>query len=90
MFTDLHLDLDDDLFLFQKFESLAKIWEFYEIHSTIPRKLLSYGYWNNGEGLVIPNPSKWSRRGNLEVVSVFCTLVTSFTCMRQKIYVCVK
>ena len=66
--TDMHLDFDDDLFLFKNFENLVKIWEFYEIHSTIPRKLLSYGHWNNGGGLVIPKPLKWERRGNLEVV----------------------
>ena len=68
MFTDLHLDLDDDLFLFKNFENLVKIWEFYEIHPTMPRKLLSYGFWSNGERLVIPKPSKWARRGDLEVV----------------------
>ena len=68
MFTDLHLDLDDDLFLFKNFENLVKVWEFYQIHSTMPRKLLSYGFWSKGEGLVIPKPSKWARRGDLEVV----------------------
>ena len=74
MFTDLHLDLDDDFFFFKNFKNVLKIWEFYEIQSSIPRKLLPYGYWNIGEGLVIPIPVKWERRGDLEVFQiVHCT-----------------
>ena len=80
MFTDLHLDLDDDFFFYKNFKTVLKIWEFYEIQSSIPRKLLPYGYWNIGEGLVIPNPLKWTRRGNLEVVIfyIFVRLIYKF------------
>ena len=44
------LDFDDDFFLY-KMKSLQyeiiliELWEQYEIHGTIPRKLLHYGNW---------------------------------------------
>ena len=65
---DLPLDLDDDLFLFSKLKdgSSISIWEFYEIHPSIPRKLLEYGQWTSG-GLSLNKEKKWNRRRDLEV-----------------------
>ena len=42
-----NLDLDDDLYLFEERGDLLKIWEFYEIDSSLPRQLLPYGMWND-------------------------------------------
>ena len=64
---DMPLDLDDDLFLFQKFGKLTMISEFYEIHSSRPRKLLHYGTWSDEFGVEIIKDQKWTRRQNLEV-----------------------
>ena len=70
---NLKLDLDDDLFLYSISnegnldEISIRIWEFYEIHSTHPRKLNSYGNWNTINGLNVTRDDKWKRRQNLEV-----------------------
>ena len=64
---DMPLDLDDDLFLFQQIGKMTVINEFYEIHSSRPRKLLHYGTWSDEFGLEILNDQKWTRRQNLEV-----------------------
>ena len=67
----LQLDLDDNLFLYNassiKNLNEISIWEFYEIHSSLPRKLNFYGNWNNNDGLNVSREIKWSRRKNLEV-----------------------
>ena len=64
----LPLDLDDDLYLFKKTEKNFQIWELYEIHSSLPKQLLSYGSWNSSYGLKIMEPQKWIRRNNLKVI----------------------
>ena len=75
---DLQLDLDDDLFLYfstkrtnnageKNNHELFSIWEFYEIHPTLPRKILQYGNWSSVEGLALTKVNKWVRRRNLEV-----------------------
>ena len=72
---NLELDLDDNLFLYSishqgnSDDTLISIWEFYEIHSTLPRKLNSYGTWNSINGLNVTSDDKWKRRHNLEVSS---------------------
>ena len=73
---DLPLDLDDDLFLFSKLKdgSAISIWEFYEIHPSIPRKLLEYGQWTSG-GLSLNKEKKWNRRRDLEVGTQVCLLL---------------
>ena len=68
----LQLDLDDNLFLYnassiENLNEIVSIWEFYEIHSSLPRKLNFYGNWNNNDGLNVSREIKWSRRKNLEV-----------------------
>ena len=70
---DLSLDLDDDLYLYsKKFSSsgVISIWEFYEIHSSVPRKLLAYGNWNSVNGLFVFDEVKWNRRKNLDGLSL--------------------
>ena len=67
---NLPLDLDDDLFLYttsMNHLTELSIWEFYEIHSSLPRKLNFYGNWNINDGLNISKEIKWNRRKNLEV-----------------------
>ena len=66
-----NLDLDDDIYMFEEDdEGEIKLWEYYEIHPTIPRKLLPYGNWNDNGGLSITEKFKWIRRRNLEGVKL--------------------
>ena len=66
--------MDDDLYFYSYKSELnitstelnMKIWEFYEIHPSRPRKLKEYGKWNSN-GLVLAKETKWIRRRNLEV-----------------------
>ena len=74
----LQLDMDDNLFLYSysstninKQFTEVSIWEFYEIHSSHPRKLKWYGNWNSFYGLDVTREEKWSRRKNLEVNYIF-------------------
>ena len=66
---DLKLDLDDDLYLygFEKDQPMIKLYEFYEIHSQIPKQILPFGSWSEVEGLKLPGEGKWVRRRNLQV-----------------------
>ena len=69
----LQLDMDDNLFLYSYSNNTDKqftevsIWEFYEIHSSHPRKFKWYGNWNSINGLDVTREEKWSRRKNFEV-----------------------
>ena len=76
-FKDIPLDLDDDLFLYKAtniengiIDSL-EMYEFYEIHKSKPRKILSYGEWSLEKGLILPNEGKWVRRKDLEVCVLY-------------------
>ena len=50
-------------------EEIISVWEMYEIHETVPRKIASIGTWTHTTGLEISQPQKWIRRKNLEVAS---------------------
>lgn len=67
------LDLDDDFYMYKmksQYENLfIELWEHYEIHSTIPRKMLHYGNWMSQNGLNIVSEEKWIRRKDLQGVS---------------------
>ena len=66
---NMPLDIDDDFFLYINTEKFIHMWEYYEIHSSKPRKLQKYGSWNRlDETMNLTNVEKWSRRNNLEVV----------------------
>ena len=67
---DLKLDLDDDLFLmkYENNENFLQLFEFYEIHPTVPRQFLPYGNWDSENGLTLPENGKWDRRRNLQVL----------------------
>ena len=67
---NLQLDLDDNFFLYEYNNRLKKeisIMEYYEIHSSRPRKLKFYGKWNKLNGFFVTGEDKWNRRKNLEV-----------------------
>ena len=71
----MNFPLDDDLFLYHSgtpksngFMESLKIWEFYEIHPSMPRKIIPYGNWTVNEGLKLSKDDKWIRRRNLEVI----------------------
>ena len=67
---DMKLDLDDDLFLLMYSndkQSSVNIWEYYEIHSSLSRKVTFLGDWNSAYGLNMTKIDKWTRRTNLEV-----------------------
>ena len=66
----LPLDLDDNLFLYKhgnNSKNEISVTEYYEIHSSHPRKLRFYGNWNKISGLKVTEEDKWNRRKNLEV-----------------------
>ena len=64
---DLKVDVDDDLFFFHYDQEgkEIKLFEFYEIHSTVPRQMLAYGTWDLKNGLILNDTEKWIRRRDL-------------------------
>lgn len=61
LFENLSIDFDDDIILLQ----INQLWEIYKINrDLIVQKL---GSWTNERGILINNPEKWIRRGNLMV-----------------------
>ena len=65
---ELKLDLDDDLFIINnaKDGNALEIFEFYEIHPTVPKQLLIYGTWDFMNGTSLSKLQKWNRRRNLQ------------------------
>ena len=65
----LKLNFDDDLYFYNydKQQKEVQILEYYEIHSSLKRKLISYGSWNSINGLNVTTSEKWNRRKNLDV-----------------------
>ena len=62
------LDIDDDLFLYETdTEGMVTIWEYYEIHPTVNKKMLKYGTWSLKVGLETSKATKWVRRSDFEV-----------------------
>ena len=62
------LDIDDDLFLYETSnQGVVTIWEYYDIHPTVNRKMLRYGTWSMEFGLETSNATKWVRRSDFEV-----------------------
>ena len=73
---DLKLDLDDNLFLMknENNENSLQLFEFYEIHPTVPRQILPYGNWDSQNGLTLTENGKWDRRKNLQVLIDCCII----------------
>lgn len=67
---ELKLDLDDDLYIFSSDSDgkALKMYEFYEIHPSVPRQMVPYGFWDSSIGLLLTDTEKWNRRKNLQVV----------------------
>ena len=84
-FQNLKLDLNDDLYLYQKNSNIFVLWEMYQIHQNIPKKILKYGKWSIEKGLIIENKSKWDRRKNLEVCRVALANLPLFTLKYRQI-----
>ena len=67
------LDFDDDFYMYKmksQYENIfIELWEHYEIHHTIPRKLLYYGNWMIQTGLALVTEEKWTRRKDLNGVN---------------------
>ena len=63
----IKLDLDDDVYLYSIEDKAIQIYEYYEINSKIPRRILPYGNWTSSGGLLLSSTDKWERRTNLEV-----------------------
>ena len=72
LLENMPLDLDDDLYLysFENKKENVKIWEFYEIHFSRPRKMFEYGIWNEIDGLSLVPHTKWVRRRDLEGINL--------------------
>ena len=64
-----------------------KIWEFYEIHPSRPRKLKEYGKWNSN-GLVLAKETKWIRRRNLEVMRNIKNSIRKFNISIVMLVIC--
>ena len=73
---NIPLDFNDDFFLYYKdSDHTIKLWEYYEVHESRPKKLLPYGTWTIDAGLQqLPPTKKWERRGNLEVFNSLLSL----------------
>ena len=92
---NLSLDLDDDLYFYSYKSELnitstelnMKIWEFYEIHPSRPRKLKEYGKWNSN-GLVLAKETKWIRRRNLEVMRNIKNSIRKFNISIVMLVIC--
>ena len=69
---DLKIDLDDDLFLmkYERNKKSLQLFEFYEIHPTVPRQILPYETWAYEYDFTLPEHGKWYRRRNLQVLIV--------------------
>ena len=69
---DLKIDLDDDLFFmeYEKNKKSLHLFEFYEIHPTVPWQILPYETWDFENGFTLPEHGKWYRRRNLQVLIV--------------------
>ena len=69
MLNNLHLDIDDDIFLFMfKDNDLAYVWEIYKL---VPRQNLiirELGEWTHEIGMDMTSLGKWKRRGDLSVI----------------------
>ena len=67
------LDFDDDFYMYtmkSQYENIfIELWEHYEIHHTIPRKLLHYGNWMIQNGLKLVTEEKWTRRKDLNGIN---------------------
>ncbi len=61
------LDLDDDLYLFNRTESHIQILEAYRISPVFPVTMPNYGSWIEEGGLNCSTESKWIRRQDLQV-----------------------
>ena len=68
---ELKLDLDDDLFVLNNVNDgkAVVLFEFYEIHPTVPKQILPYGSWTSAIGLLLTDKDKWDRRRDLQVIS---------------------
>ena len=70
------LKLSDDLYLYkiqqEKYNNNMSIelWEHYQIHEKIPKKLVRYGSWTGAanQGLNLVSEEKWIRRRDLQGV----------------------
>ena len=69
-----HLDFDDDFYMYKmksQYDNVfIELWEHYEIHHTIPRKLFHYGNWTTqNDGLKLVTEEKWTRRKDLNGIN---------------------
>ena len=70
------LKLDDDLYLYKIHQRKnnnnmsIELWEHYQIHEKIPKKLIKYGSWTSAanQGLNLVSEEKWIRRKDLQGV----------------------
>ena len=60
------LNLESDLYLYKITGEIIALWDHYEIQHTVPRQLLTYGQWNDLDGLKIVEKAKWPRRRNMK------------------------
>ena len=71
-FQSLDLNLNENLYLYS-FKNTTKpkalFWECYQIHPTMPMKIVPYGTWSKKNGLSINSDEKWIRRKDLEVIT---------------------
>ena len=74
----LKLDLDDDLFILNDAHDKKglEVFEFYEIHPTVPRQVLHYGNWDSENGLRLTDYAKWERRRDLQVICI-CNIMNT-------------
>ena len=77
LFSNLNLDLDDDVFIvkFDKVDkSTCQIWEIYKISPTEPLIVNDVGTWSKNDGLNMTLLQKYERRRDLMVSA--CIYIT--------------
>ena len=81
-FQSLDLNLNENLYLYS-FKNTTKpkvlFWECYQIHPTMPMKIVPYGTWSKQNGLSMNSNEKWIRRKDLEVMYNYNTRSSNIT-----------
>ena len=68
MFNNLHLDIDDDIFVFMPTDNnFVDIWEVYKLGPKADLIVKKLGEWKKDVGLSLTKLNKWQRRGDLKV-----------------------
>ena len=75
LFSDLRLDIDDDLILYWKKGDNIEMMDCYRIHKDFKPSVRYFNTWNETNGLLEVTSEKWARRRNMEVTDILFSLI---------------